>query len=312
MRPWRNRRRYRWLLAVLVVALFPLRGAATLPRGDADFQALSAEVVFREPLRYAVIVREGDGARMLRGRGDALLAPEGADYVMVERVDARALTLRRGLHAPRQTIPQGAALPGLPGHVFSDSVLLAHVSYRYRGVSRVRNPEPRLVSLNGSEAIVELETVLGGGGEQLQSAPPAPDAGPLARVRIWRVGDAEYALHRGEVRLLLDHGGQVLSDLRPLLLPAVSLRDGIHFRVRCGATDGVLTRDGFAVTNAKLIARLGLLEGDLVRSVNGIPADGLRGLVQVYREIRRNAALARIDLELERQGKRVLQTYWLR
>lgn len=58
-----------------------------------------------------------------------------------------------------QALPVGGPLSGFPGWGFTQTVLLDRSHYRYRFVDRILRPDPVLVALEGSWAVVEVETL---------------------------------------------------------------------------------------------------------------------------------------------------------
>ncbi|MFB3817356.1 MAG: S8 family serine peptidase [Candidatus Methylomirabilales bacterium] len=317
-----------WIAGALALAValspFPGTGHASLKtdRSTATLTDSSAEVLFREPIRYAVFVREPDRTRHLRAKGDSLLSREPQRFVKIERVEPKGIVYRTEAGGPLSRLRAGLEVPELPGFFLQDTVLLEHLSYRYRRVDRISNPDPVLVLLDGSAAVLEVETlprpVPGPPGQAEAPAAPAPgaraalDEALLSRVRIQPLGPEEYELHRGEMRVILDNAGQVLGDLKPFVLPVLSLHTGLQFKIRSAASDGILGRRGFEITSAKLAGRAGLEAGDVILSVNGRAVDGFSSLFQIYQELKRDTATPRIDVELERDGRRLTKTYWLR
>jgi hypothetical protein len=297
---------------MLTVAGSDLGATLKTARGIASLQESSAEVVLREPMRYAIIQRAPHNDRLLRTRGDSVLRRDPMAFVKIERVEPQALLYRARPGGPLLRLRAGTEIPGLPGFVFAETVLLEYLSYRYRPVERIVNPDPVLVSLEGSTAVLEVETrpdIADDGGHD--GATQADEA-LLSRLRVRETGPTQYELHRGELRVILDNAGQVLGHLKPLVLPILSMRTGLQFRIRCAASDGVLGAQGFSVTSAKLARRIGIQTGDLILSLNGRPVEGFRSLSEIYQDLKRDPAVSRIDLELERDGRRLVQTYWLR
>lgn len=308
----------------IAVALFPATGQANLKpdRSIATLADASAEVLFREPIRFAVIVREPERTRHLRTKGDSLLGREPLRFVKIERVEGKAVLYRTQAGGALSRLRVGMEFPELPGFFLQGTVLLEHLSYRYRSVDRISNPDPVLVVLDGPAAVLEVETLPRPAPPAAPSDAPAsmPAPGPravldealLGRVRIQPLGPEQYELHRGEMRVILDNAGQVLGDLKPFVLPVLSLHTGLQFKIRSAASDGILGRRGFEITSAKLAGRAGLEAGDVILSVNGRTVDGFSSLFQIYQELKRDTATPRIDVELERDGRRLTKTYWLR
>jgi hypothetical protein len=294
---------------LLTVAGSDLGATLKSTRGLASLHPSSADVVFREPMRHAIIHRVPANDRLLRRRGDSVLQRDPLAFVKIERVEPDALVYRadRG-GGPLMRLHAGMEIPGLPGFVFAETVLLESLSYRYRPVDRIANPDPVLVALHGSTAVLEVETHTTGDFDVLV---PDTDEAVLSRLRVRETGPDQYALHRGELRVILDNAGQVLGHLKPFVLPILSPRTGLQFKIRCAASDGVLGARGFSVTSAKLARRIGIETGDIILSLNGRSVEGFRSLSEIYQTLKRDPAVSRIDLELERAGRRLVQTYRL-
>jgi len=317
-RPWARLRRtplVAWLVLALAGTTGPASASRTLQGAIATLRDSSAEVLFQEPVRYAVIVRDLNGTRLLRTKGDSLLGRAPRTFLRIERVSVEGVAYRTDAGGPLRRVRVGAAFPELPGFVLERTALLEHLLYRYRTVERISNPDPALVRLHGGGAVLELETTprpRGSVADPASGDGASEDGALLRRMRIRPVGPQEYELHRGEMRVILDNAGRVLSDLKPFVLPILSLHAGLQFRIHSPASDGILGKRGFAITSPKLTARAGLEEGDLIRSVNGQPVTGFGSLFEIYQELKRDTGTLRIDIELERGGRRVVQTYWLR
>lgn len=73
-----------------------------------------------------------------------------------------------------------------------------------------------------------------------------------------------------------------------------------------------LDRRGFVITTPNLAARAGLQVGDRILMVNGSPIDGFGALVRVYRSIKANPTIRRVDLLIERGDKPVSFAYRIR
>lgn len=325
--------RGRCLLAALAVAVLaaPAPAAGAPPGQDAllNLGESSAEIRFPAPVPYAVVLSEPEKIRRLYARGEIIFHPrDPTRSLTIERVEARALTVRQGPRGSPQALPVGKPIPGFPGLIFTGTALLDQVHYRYKVVERIQHPDPVLVALEGSRAILEVEVVHRasslppGAAHSAVVTPPAGQPTPPARatldaelldkVRVREVSPGLYEVSAADVQAVLDNTGRVLSDLAPVVLPTLSLQTGLQYQVTSAAGDGVLTSQGFTITAPKLAERAGIQVGDTILSVNGQPVDGFASLYKLFRDVRRDPALNTVQVELERGGRRLTKTYRIR
>jgi hypothetical protein len=267
----------------------------------------SADVVFPSPVPHAIVVRATDNAELLVARGDSLFHPaHPSRSATVAEVLGDALVVRTE-SGVRRRVAERTPVPGLPGLVFVRAVPIVHLRYRYRAVDVVSRVEPALIELRGVSATLEIET------PRLPPRGPVGDGagglGVLAGLRLQEREPGRYDVERGAVQALLESAGRLLLDLRPFVVPAFSMGSGFEYRVTSAASDGVLGADGFTVYDPKLAARAGIRIGDRLVRVNGRPVDGLASLYRLYQELHRNPDVASIEVELERAGRRLTQSY---
>jgi hypothetical protein len=244
----------------------------------------------------------------------------------VERVNAGAMVLRDGPKGRQHSVPTGKPIPGFAGLLFTGTVMLEQLHYRYRAVERVAHEDPVLVSLEGSRAILEVEVLRSRApvteGPFNVVAPPGPqppdpprvklDTGLLGQVRVKEAGSGIYDVNAADVHAILENTGRVLADLSPMILPIISMKTGMQYRISSAASDGIINRQGYTVTAPKLAARAGIEAGDTILSVNGRAVDSLASLYRIYRAIQQDSALTTVRMELERQGTRLTRTYRIR
>ncbi len=289
--------------------------------------AASSEIRLPSPARYAIVGQAPGPVRRLYGRGDIVFHPQDPTRAWsVERVDPGTLVLRDGPRGPVQALSVGRPIPGFPGWLFTGTVLLEQLYYRYRIVERIAHPDPVLVAVEGSRAILEVEVPrprapLAAAPAEVP-APPAPepslpprallDPEVLRKVQVQEVGPGLYEVAAADVYAVLDNAGGVLADLAPHVLPSLTFETGLQYRISSAAGDGILTGQGFTVIAPKLAERAGIRVGDTVLSVNGRPVDGFASLYRIFREVRRTPGLRTIQVELDRGGTRLTKTYRIR
>lgn len=311
------------LLFVLTVTAPAIAGVPVPgPDSDPSHNGSSAEVRFPAPVRHAIVRQPPGPTQGLYGAGAVIVHPQAPERALtVMRVEASHLLVRVGAGGPSQALRPGDPLPGCPGCLFTGTVLIDTVHYRYRRVERIAHVDPVLVALEGARATVEIEVPhLAGSAPAVAAAGTAPrppvrstlQGTLLGRVQVRALGLDQYEVGAPEVQAALENAGRVLAELAPGVVPTYSTADGVAYRLTSPAGDGLLGRHGFTVRAPKLAARAGIEVGDTILSVNGVAVDGFASLFRIYQQVRRSPALGTIQVDLDRGGTRVTKTYRLR
>lgn len=113
-------------------------------------------------------------------------------------------------------------------------------------------------------------------------------------IRIRKVGDNNYVMDRREVEGVLEDFNKLLTQIR--IVP--------HFK------DG--KPNGFKVFNIRpnsLFMKLGMVNGDIIKRVNGLDITGPEQALQMYQQLKQES---RITLDLERFSKNITLQYEVR
>jgi general secretion pathway protein C len=139
-----------------------------------------------------------------------------------------------------------------------------------------------------------------------ETAAPAPRRRPARRavgsrvnssqnnIRIRKVGDNNYVMDRREVEGVLADVNKLLTQIR--IVP--------HFK------DG--KANGFKVFNIRpdsLFMKLGMINGDIIKRVNGLDITGPEQALQMYQQLKQES---RITIDLERFSKNITLQYEVR
>jgi hypothetical protein len=179
-----------------------------------------------------------------------------------------------------------------------------------------------VLSLAGGGLIVGA-LILGGTGDDRPRAPEPPSArapsvgrgadhvaSGLTRPVDRRAGGAPaspvVAAPRPSLRDLaaLATDGPSVTLLNPLAPPAAR-----RWRVTSNLIEGVLSADGFAVTDPRLAGRLGIQMGDTIVRIDDHPPTGL---LAVLMPLQRDPDRATVVVEIDRSGHRLVQSYRVR
>lgn len=170
------------------------------------------------------------------------------------------------------------------------------------GVLLLRVERNRVVLLrNGTEEVLERAEPSGDARRPVRAAPArvAPSAQASAadaagEITVRQVGEGTFVMDRREVEGVLQDFNRLLTQVR--VVP--------HF------ADG--KPDGFKIFNIRpnsLFSKLGMVNGDVVKRVNGLEITGPEQALQMFAQLREES---RITLDLERFRKNLTLQYEIR
>ena len=212
--------------------------------------------------------------------------------------------------------------------------MLEKIQYRSRSVDHLTHPEPVLVDLEGSRAVVIIEVLRTVSSPQpvspsqasLAVEAPASEVPPAARpqrrkldpslfaeVPVREVEPNTYEVDAAAVGPAIENVGQVLADLQPMVAPALSVPAGLTFNFTSAVVDGTLSNGGFTVTNAKLAQRFGIQVGDVISRINGHAVNSPLDAWMAYQEfIIRNPFQSQMRVDLTHGGVPMTKLYRVR
>jgi general secretion pathway protein C len=124
--------------------------------------------------------------------------------------------------------------------------------------------------------------------------PTPASKGSAADIAVRKVGDNDYVMDRREVEGVLQDFNKLLTQIR--VVP--------HF------ADG--KPDGFKIFNIRpgsLFAQLGMVNGDIIKRVNGLDITGPEQALQMFTQLRDES---RVTVDLERFRKNITLKYDIR
>jgi hypothetical protein len=149
------------------------------------------------------------------------------------------------------------------------------------------------------------ERIPGPGRDVSEEAPaPAPPGERLARVGVATPGAGNPPL---AIRDLIALAGDRPASVT--LLNPLAPRPARRWKVTSDLIEGVLSADGFSVTDPRLAQGLGIQAGDTVISVDAHPPTGL---LAVLVPLQRDPDRATVVVEIDRNGHRLVQSYRVR
>ncbi len=311
------------LLAVVApCSLAAVGEKASPPAPQLSLGEPTADITFPSPKRYAVFQLEPEKVRRIFTAGDVLFHPKDPTrYVLIQRVDPEGILLRHNGKGPDVALRLGDALPGFSTVTLLNTVVLNRLQYRFRNVQRTPQPEPILVSITGSLALLEKEI----SGLSPDRRPPGlespsgqpktlgPDPTLVERIRLEALDQNTYGLYATDLKPVIEQVGQLMAGLEPLLAPATSALGARTMNLSSSVADATLSHRGFTVTNIKVAQFFGIQVGDTITSLNGLPVNSPLNAWLTFQEIFiRNPTLQEIRLEMIREGRQTVKMYRIR
>jgi hypothetical protein len=290
----------------------------------------SAEITLPKPARYAVLLHEPGNVRTLHARGAVVFHPQNpGQSLTIERIEAETLLLRESGKTHTRSQRVGKPIPGFPGLRFTETVMLEKMQYRSRPVDHLAHPEPVVVALERSRAIVEVEVLrttsapraaspavaagLSDGGHVTPTQRRKLDPALFEELPVTEVEPNTYEVDAAAVGPAIDNLGQVLADLQPMMTPALSMQSGLTFNLTSSVVDGTLSNAGFTVTNSKIARRFGIEVGDIIKRFNGHEVNSPLDAWMAYQEfIIRNPLQSQMRVDLQHNGIPTTKLYRVR
>lgn len=301
------------------------KGQAPQPDGATSLDRPSVEITFAAPKRYAIITEPERKRQRLYEVGDVIVDPaHPSRTVKIHQIERRRLILTNSQTQRVVRVAVGESVPGFPDRRFTRVAGLTGVDYRYVATVAPLDPEPRLLSIYGQRAILEVDI------RPPQSRAPRqghrrsrarsivsaldrkPDVAPFERVRVTETAPDTYDVSSAELKDALDHGGRVLAGQWPSVQPLLSMRGGIGLQVKSPVADGVFTAPGFQVTSPNLAGRFGIQTGDVILAINDQSMNSFGDLYNLYRQAVQSPLLSEVQVRLERRGVQLTKMYRIR
>ncbi len=143
-----------------------------------------------------------------------------------------------------------------------------------------------ILARNGRDEVLEIEKQsaagLGASGRPAPAAPAAPGAAAAAGGGIQQTGENQFTVARTEVDSALENMSQLFTQVRAV--PHFEGGQSVGFRL-------------FAIRRGSLFDRIGLKNGDIIRSINGSEMNDPSRAVTLLQELRDAQSL---DVEITR------------
>lgn len=313
------------LVAVLIVASFAADSSFSASPGGltpskplppAPVGAHAGEMRLSPPKQYAVLQDRRLDRKVLYSAGDVIVHPKDpARTLTLDEVDVGGLRVRDGGSRGRRTVRPGEALPGFPELVLERIVLLEILQYRFKVVARTVAEEPRVVSIEGRTAVLEMQ-VLRLPDDPVRASPDKPMPAPSSVTRkhpdvlhagVREVGENLYEVPEAVARPVIETAGKVLSQIRPRFTPSYASGVMPPIDLTSVMGDVSFTDQGFTITRPGIAKQFGVEVGDRVVRLNGRPVTSPLSAWWTYQQVfikDRHASELRVDVM---RGDRVLR-----
>lgn len=157
---------WRGVGAGILAVVLPLSDvlAGNVPEAAREGPIVEAPAVgaltFPAPKRFAIVQFEPDGHRRLFASGELVFDPQStARFVVIEEVGIGGIVVRDHQNGPGRRLPAGSPNSTIGGGRLLGTVLLDELRFRYREVGRIIHDTPFVVSITGTQAILEKEVL---------------------------------------------------------------------------------------------------------------------------------------------------------
>ncbi len=281
----------------------------------------TADIIFPEPKRYAVVLLKARGIQRLYTNGDVLFHPHNAKRSLrLDRVDTGGILVRQNYDGQKRFFRPGPMAPDFPGVILVGTVALKQMQYRFKVVARVTNHEPVLLSVRNSQAVLEKEvlrlparTILSPMGKPTPRTVARRTLDPKAfqKVHIQQVDKDTFEVDKETLMPVIEDIGRVISDLR--INPATMGVTGTGLSMNSAVVDGILDHGGFRVTRLAVAEMFGLEVGDIIFSLNGRPVNSPLNAWWSFQELFiKNRDLKHVRVRMLRDGAVQTKTYRIR
>ncbi len=261
------------------------------------------------PPVWMAVIGDKQGTRILVGARDPIFSGKHPHPVaLVEDIGPNGLTLSRGERGRKANLVPGQALPGAKDLVFREAVLVKTQEFRHRlvgpGGRKILDGEEYLVEIRGTRAILQRDVEF--------SSPTALQEARLAAIKIAQVGPHTWEVSAKDIRTAMGSGEAILNSALADSHIDFTRDLGVGLEVKTPIADVRIDNTGFQITNPNLASRAGLQVGDRILQVNDTPINGYASLVEAYGQIKSNASIQTVNLNIERDGQPLTFTYRIR
>ena len=286
----------------------PLRAVFSLFDRDSRTTAIGTSE-FPRPVWMAVISTE-KGARLLVAAGDPIFREaEPRAIGIIRAVTPVSLTLDLGGESREMRAFPGRSIPGARDLIFQDTVLVRTLEYRHRvveeGQLKVLGGELYLAGLENARAILQRDV------------DPPPSRAAILRQRLEAIPIVQRAprtfeVKASDVRTAMESGEEIVNQaIRDSRLD-LSPDKGIGMELKTPLANVRMDNRGFTVTDPNLASKIGIVVGDRITNVNGMPIDSLTALVQAYLHIKFQPSIRTVRVTVERGPMRLAFRYHIR
>ena len=283
---------------------------------------------------YAVIGVENKGKK-LYVKGDIFYSDENpVKELRILDIKKDALILEDAVSKNGIIVKPGESIPiEGSGMIFEKTVEASVLEYNYNKASKkvtknqledftIKSFEEKKIVLEKEYDRASQAERLSGKGKEIFSAPR--DRGVDKKIILTelfdkidskKIGDGVWALSRSSAEPAINNTGAAIISAIKRVEPGYRFGEGpsLKFNTDLGAV--VVNKEGFLIQDiavAKLTENLGILQGDIIKSINGNSLNSLFGIYRAYENIASNKNIKLLSIDIIRSGQAKTLVYKIR
>lgn len=308
---------------IVISMLLVFNGAA-----GADSKAVGT-VRDKDASWYAVI-KTDDGKKKLCAKGDIFYSSSNPDRCFrIDEIRENSLILKESDSKNSVTLKPGERIPIKDESIVFEKTIEADViEYRYNvseDAKREYVEDFTIRNLEKEKVVLEKDALLDALPKEDREVFEAPQASEVERetikaelfedIKIEKVKDDIWSVDRESADAAFSNAGKALVSVIKSAEPRFRFGEGPSLKFNCELGGVVLNRDGFLVQNlavAGIMERAGIIQGDLIQSVNGQPVNSLYGIFKAYMDVNTNKDIKVVSVDIIRDGKPKTLVYKMR
>lgn len=134
-------------------------------------------------------------------------------------------------------------------------------------------------------------------------------------IGINKTGENVWEIDGESAKGAVQNAEKVLFSIIRSVEPKFRFGEGPNLNFKCELGDATLNNEGFIIRNlaiAKLGERMGIQQGDIIKSINGCPINSLFGIYEVYKSISTDSSVTEVNVDIIRDKRMKRLSYRIR
>lgn len=281
--------------------------------------------VKEEAKSWYAVVRMGRGQKKLYTKGDIFCSEVDINHCLRVFDIGKDILLLKDVGSKKIfTVKPGEKIPLKgSGIIFEKSVAADIIEYRYNDAPGTRKGLIEDFTVKGLEqgklvvekdydraylpqGLTEEEKELFGSPRVEEEGPEMIRAGLFEQIEVKNTGQDSWEIDTEKADKALKNMGMSLFSVIRSVEPRYRFREGPSLKFNSELADVVINKEGFLIQNlavGKIVERVGICKGDLIRSINGQPINSLYGIYKAYMNVKSDRDVRIVIVEIIRDGK---------